>query len=243
MRVEYNKDNMIALIYLAKIEREEGNLESEKLYLEKILEAYPSERILKYQIRLDSVNNLLSKKFILCICVVFVLFMFLMFMINHYEHKNYVMVSNYKINTLVGLIKEKYPDVSDKEILNILEKNVDNNTYFKQYGYDIKSDGLINDLEIANKKYMSLKVIITLIFVIILFVIIVMYYRKHDNRIDDLIETLKKVDKINYELDLEDSSEDKLSILKQDLYKISVMLKESSINSLNDKIILKESLP
>lgn len=187
-------------------------------------------------------NNLLSKRLIICVLSVLILFVFSMFMISCYEHDNYIKVSNYKINTLVGLVKNKYPEVSDKEILNILETSEDKNSYFKQYGFDIESDSLINDLDSLNKKYMIIKMVTILIFIFVIFFTIVIYNKKHNNRIDDLIESLKKIDKVNYELDLEDSVEDKLSLLKQDLYKLSIMLKESSINSLNDKLVLKESL-
>lgn len=187
-------------------------------------------------------NNLLSKRLIICVLSVLILFVFSMFMISCYEHDNYIRVSNYKINTLVGLVKNKYPEVSDKEILNILETSEDKNSYFKQYGFDIESDSLINDLDSLNKKYMIIKMVTILIFAFVIFFAIVIYNKKNNNRIDDLIESLKKIDKVNYELDLEDSVEDKLSLLKQDLYKLAIMLKESSINSLNDKLVLKESL-
>ena len=41
---------------------------------------------------------------------------------------------------------------------------------------------------------------------------------------------------------LDDISEDKLSILKQEIYKTTIMLKENAENSLKDKLDLKNSL-
>ena len=46
----------------------------------------------------------------------------------------------------------------------------------------------------------------------------------------------------NYKLDIDENTEDELSILKNEIYKITVMLKENAENSIKDKINLKNSL-
>lgn len=53
------------------------------------------------------------------------------------------------------------------------------------------------------------------------------------------------IDRINrgdYKLDIEDNTEDELSILKNEVYKTTVMLKEAAENSRKDKISLKDSI-
>ena len=59
---------------------------------------------------------------------------------------------------------------------------------------------------------------------------------------DKIIKCIENINRKNYELDLDELSEDKLSILKQEIYKTTVMLKENADNSLKDKINLKNSL-
>lgn len=53
------------------------------------------------------------------------------------------------------------------------------------------------------------------------------------------------IDRINrgdYKFDIEDNTEDELSILKNEVYKTTVMLKEVAENSKKDKISLKDSI-
>ena len=53
------------------------------------------------------------------------------------------------------------------------------------------------------------------------------------------------IDRINrgdYKFDIEDNTEDELSILKNEVYKTTVMLKEVAENSRKDKISLKDSI-
>ena len=72
--------------------------------------------------------------------------------------------------------------------------------------------------------------------------IFVKYNIKNDNEIDKIIKCIEDINHKNYELKLDDISEDKLSILKQEIYKTTIMLKENAENSIKDKLDLKNSL-
>ena len=84
-------------------------------------------------------------------------------------------------------------------------------------------------------------IIICLTFIIIIY-IFVKSHLKSDKEIEKIIKCIEKINRKNYELELDELSEDKLSILKQEIYKTTVMLKENADNSLKDKINLKNSL-
>lgn len=58
--LEKNPENIIALNYLARIERNNGNLECEKEYLEKIIELSSEEEQQKATMRLSAINRILS---------------------------------------------------------------------------------------------------------------------------------------------------------------------------------------
>lgn len=60
--LEKNPENIIALNYLARIERNNGNLECEKEYLEKIIELSSEEEQQKATMRLSAINRILSEK-------------------------------------------------------------------------------------------------------------------------------------------------------------------------------------
>ena len=55
-----------------------------------------------------------------------------------------------------------------------------------------------------------------------------------------VLGALKEINNKNYVLDMKDNVEDDTSILKSELYKTTIMLKESAENSLKDKLSIKE---
>lgn len=87
-----------------------------------------------------------------------------------------------------------------------------------------------------------LKTITVLSTFAMLMYIFVKYNIRTDKEIDKIIKCIEEINHKNYELKLEDLSEDKLSILKQEIYKTTIMLKENAENSLKDKVDLKNSL-
>ena len=58
----------------------------------------------------------------------------------------------------------------------------------------------------------------------------------------DISKMIEQVSYGNYLMDLDLKGEDELSILKDNLYKITLKLKEEVNNSLKDKVSLKENL-
>ena len=73
----------------------------------------------------------------------------------------------------------------------------------------------------------------------------ILYFRynyKRKNDIKDIIKCIEQINRRNYELEIDTISEDELSILKNEIYKTAVMLKEAALNSNKDKLNLKKSL-
>ena len=69
-----------------------------------------------------------------------------------------------------------------------------------------------------------------------------LYDRRKDKEISEITKYIEEINRKNYSLKIDEISEDELSILKNEIYKTTVMLKESASNSLKDKVQLKESL-
>ncbi|MBQ9267174.1 MAG: HAMP domain-containing histidine kinase [Clostridia bacterium] len=68
-------------------------------------------------------------------------------------------------------------------------------------------------------------------------------YRYQRNReITRMIKYVEEINSRNYSINMEEFKEGRLSILKSELYKTTIMLKESADNSLKDKQDLKKSL-
>ena len=163
--------------------------------------------------------------------------------INYIQYRNYTKNVNIVINEIVNNIQEQYPDVDINKIISMLnDENVSNENVLSQYGIDISKDSAIltNDLLYRNNVIMNLSII--LIFSIIIIIVFVLYNKRQKSKIKEITNYIEQINNKNYALDIQDNNEDELSVLKNELYKITVMLKEQAENSAKDKINLKNSL-
>lgn len=186
-------------------------------------------------------NNVYLRKYLLKSLCAIMFFIILLCLVNKVEYNKYKYNTNQKINGIVAKIQEKYPEIGKEEIIEILNSNNKDNL-FNEYGYDINKDSYINQNNEVYIKFNILKIFILLLSFMILIYLFVRYYFKRDNEIEKIIKCLEKINQKNYEIDINDVSEDKLSILKHEIYKTTVMLKENTEKANQDKINLKNSL-
>ena len=186
-------------------------------------------------------NNVYLRKYLMKSLCAIMFFIILLCLVNKVEYNKYKYNTNQKINGIVAKIQEKYPEIGKEEIIEILNSNNKDNL-FNEYGYDINKDSYINQNNEVYIKFSILKIFILLLSFMILIYLFVRYYFKRDNEIEKIIKCLEKINQKNYEIDINDVSEDKLSILKHEIYKTTVMLKENTEKANQDKINLKNSL-
>ena len=182
------------------------------------------------------------KRYILSFIGVIISFLIVFIIISRREYQGYRKNFNYKVNAMIEVIRNKYPDVSTKEVMELLNSNSSGMNYLKEYGYDIESDSYIALNDTIHQKYSVIKILLLVLMILLVFYLIVRYEIEDDLEINKIIKLIEDINHKNYELKLDDLSEDKLSILKQEIYKTTVMLREQADNSLKDKISLKESL-
>ena len=183
------------------------------------------------------------KNCIIVIITTILVFTIAISIINYIQYRNYTKNVNIVINEIVNNIQEQYPDVDINKIISMLnDENVSKENVLSQYGIDISKDSAIltNDLLYRNNVIMNLSII--LIFSIIIIIVFVFYNKRQKNKIKEITNYIEQINNKNYALDIQDNNEDELSVLKNELYKITVMLKEQAENSAKDKINLKNSL-
>ena len=181
-------------------------------------------------------------------CIIIIITTILVFtiaisIINYIQYRNYTKNVNIVINEIVNNIQEQYPDVDINKIISMLnDENVSKENVLSQYGIDISKDSAIltNDLLYRNNVIMNISII--LIFSIIIIIVFVLYNKRQKSKIKEITNYIEQINNKNYALDIQDNNEDELSVLKNELYKITVMLKEQAENSAKDKINLKNSL-
>jgi signal transduction histidine kinase len=87
-----------------------------------------------------------------------------------------------------------------------------------------------------------LNIAFVLLIIAVLISIFLKYNNSKDKEISEITKYIEEINRKNYTLHIDEISEDELSILKNEIYKTTIMLKENAENSLTDKKNLKKSL-
>lgn len=189
-------------------------------------------------------KNKVELKKMLCICAIIVIVCTIScVLVTYIEYMEYTKVFNYKINAIVEKVLEEYQNISQNDVMQILNAtSSDNINVLEKYNIDLTDGSIIYENELLYKKAIVLNVVLVIIAVSLLIAIFLMYNRRKDKNIAQITKYIEQINKKNYKLDIEENTEDELSILKNEIYKTTVMLKEVAQNSQKDKINLKNSL-
>jgi len=187
-------------------------------------------------------NKIRLKKYIISTLIVSICLLTMFLGLNIYEYHVYTNNYNNKIGAIIHIIKDKYPEITDEEIFTILNSDELDSKDLIKYGIDIDNQSILikNDKDyhtflIVNMSFLTISILILLI-------IYIRYNHNKEKDIKEIIKCIEQINKKNYELQIETISEDELSILKNEIYKTTLMLKEAADNSNKDKINLKKSL-
>ena len=187
-------------------------------------------------------NKIYFKKYLLVTFLTIIVFILLFIILNSLEYLTYKKNFNYKINGLIEYIEKEYTDVDKNKIIEILNNKSEKNTFLNQYGIDIQKDSIIIENDTKNKTYKVINATLILLFWITLTSVFLIYNKKKDKEINNITKCIEEINKKNYKLDIDSNTEDELSILKNEIYKTTIMLKEQAENSIKDKTNLKISL-
>ena len=188
-------------------------------------------------------NKLRLKQYITSTLIVFICLFVMFLILNIYEYKTYTKNFNNKISAIVTLVKDRYPEITDKEIIEIINSNKQSDdSFFLKYGIDIDNKAVLLENDKSYHTFLIINMSFLIIIIASLFILYFRYNYKRKNDIKDIIKYIEQINRRNYELEIDTISEDELSILKNEIYKTAVMLKEVALNSNKDKLNLKKSL-
>ena len=184
-----------------------------------------------------------NKKLIIILFSIILLFFLLNNSLYIFLNNKYKINYNKKINNIIYELNNKYPELKKEDIILILNnKNNNDENILKEYGINLENEFFDLNSEKEYKKTLIINNLLIILFIFNLIIIFLIYYFKEKNRINKIIKDLEKINNKNYEINIEENEEGNLSILKNELYKTTIMLKEQAENSYNDKINLKSSL-
>lgn len=182
------------------------------------------------------------KKFLVILSLYTIFVIFLTYSINKYEYQVYKDNFDTKITSIILKIKEDYPDITDEELYNILKSSKKNGKVLEQYSLTIDNKSLLKENDNKYQQFLVINITIVFISTIFLIFLFLRFNAKKDREINKITKCLEEINKRNYKIDIEEMSEDELSILKNELYKVTIKLKEDAENSKQAKKDLKDTL-
>lgn len=174
-------------------------------------------------------KNLVARRYLIFSVVVILICMACMVGFNIYQDAEYKESLNRYANTMVKMVREKYPEVSEEEIVELVNVEAVEGLDDVLADYGISGDIYVfKSIEHTRRVTLIGNVaILTMLGVLSLFVFGV-YTSKRKRKIDELDRYIQDVSNKMYEIGIDKESEDELNRLKDSLYKITVVLKEDS---------------
>lgn len=184
------------------------------------------------------------KKVFLRGIVLLLLFLIGNVLVTKYFYHEYFKESNKYIAGVLETIKKEYPNVDEEELIVLLnqEKIVVNKHILEKYGLDINSVPALKSYESIYFKNMIVLIILAFGFAGMMFLLFIIdsYFKSREIR--KITKTIMQVNSGIYDLAIGEYYEGDLSILKDEVYKTTLMLREKAEKSIRDKNNLKDSI-
>ncbi len=185
----------------------------------------------------------MKKKILLKIGGVFILFSLIGLFFSHLSYQSYQRKINQFIYGLIRTLNQKYPEITEQEIILLLNSQ-EEGSYLEEYRkYGIKEqDALLLSIEESHQKTKSLIFLYCSLLSGTFLILILCRYHKNSKTIRDITNYMQEINEKNYSLKLENNTEGELSILQNEIYKMIIMLRSESDNLKKEKISLKDSI-
>lgn len=180
-------------------------------------------------------KNRNSRKAIILGIIVIMLSTGIFWVINNIQYRKYLKIVNAKIDNIISQVIEKYPDITEEEILEILKNNEKpESSVLEKYGYtpDISYIKTLGEQIETNKKQ---NIALVIIFGTVSLGIYLIYVITQEKKIAEINEYIKQINNKNYILKIEENDNGELSKLRNELYKTTVLLKETAEISEKEK--------
>lgn len=170
--------------------------------------------------------------------------------ISWYTHK-YKNIENTYIRCIIENVISQYPDFDMEEVAIILNKSYDeleSSTTSEEFYSILRKNGItdntfyIKDMSDIRNVNIIVSTLIIGVMSVLFIICFYIYLRRRKNAIVQLQDYMDKISRGNYELEINDNSEDELSSLKNSLYKIMVYMKEQADSARIKKVMLAQSV-
>ena len=170
--------------------------------------------------------------------------------ISWYTNK-YKNMENTYIRCIMENVISQYPDFDMEEVAIILNKSygeLESSTTSEEFYNILRKNGItdntfyIKDMSDIRNVNIIVSTLIIGVMSVLFIICFCMYLRRRKKDIFELQDYMDKISRGNYELEINDNSEDELSSLKNSLYKIMVYMKEQADSARIKKVMLAQSV-
>lgn len=189
------------------------------------------------------INKESLKKVVITGLILILISSLTIFIVLTIQYKNYEKIVNLTVSNLIDEIMEKYPETDEQELIRIInsENQEQKDEVLSKYGYT-NNISYIKELENSMNTSIRINIAIIILLGVIAIIVALIYTNKRDKSLRSINKYLDKVNNGNYELKIEDNGEDEISRLRNELYKTTILLRESAENSEKEKTNLSNSL-
>lgn len=189
------------------------------------------------------INKESFKKVVITGLILILISSLTIFIVLTIQYKNYEKIVNLTVSNLIDEIMEKYPETDEQEVIRIInsENQEQKDEVLSKYGYT-NNISYIKELENSMNTSIRINIAIIVLLGVIAIIVALIYTNKRDKSLRSINKYLDKVNNGNYELKIEDNGEDEISRLRNELYKTTILLRESAENSEKEKTNLSNSL-
>ena len=141
-------------------------------------------------------------------------------------------------------ISAQYPDMGHgdwMQYLNATGNEEDGEAFLHQYGI-LQGDMPILQAQTAQKRFQITGTLVWILICTGILLIFICYQKQRNRKIQELVDYIRKIEHGIYRIEIEENDEGELSRLQNELYKITVMLRESSELAGQQKKALADSV-
>ena len=202
---------------------------------------------------MEQYRNKEVRKYIAVLCVSSAVMICMMGLLTYVQCQNYRKTESIAIQAIINETIRENPDADISLLMSILESPEEYWENLKKeeqeeveqllfkYGISDK-DYSVAEMKTMEHQMIGINVGLTFVLECVFLWIFLCYIRKRSRRLDELTGYMELISRGRYDLDLADNSEDELSNLKNQIYKMTVAFRELADQSKQQKVALADSV-
>ena len=136
-------------------------------------------------------NRIENKNVLILSIIIFLTGLVTFSVFNIYEYHSYNKNFNKKLLEVVTAIRNKYPDIGEDEVTDIILSDNLDEEYITKYSIDLPTSILLKENSILHTKYLIYTLLLFSLFILLIIFIYTIYNKKRSNKINDIVSLIK----------------------------------------------------